>query len=165
MDPAVSYSTELTCMANIYETLIRVNPPGSNGGKSRTVLEVKDLKVSFDSPRGRIEILEGVQFSLFAGEILALVGETGCGKSTLGRSIFHMAPVVSGSIRVHGKEIQSLSDDQLKPLRPKMQMVFQDPRSSLNPKMTVLQILEEALFIRPKFDRRRRRPLGPLPPP
>ncbi|WP_269434617.1 ATP-binding cassette domain-containing protein [Desulfosarcina alkanivorans] len=83
------------------------------------------------------------------------MGESGCGKSTLGRSILCMAPVVSGSVLFHGEEIQGLGQEQLRPLRPKLQMVFQDPRASLNPRMTVRQNLSEALFICPGFDHRR----------
>lgn len=99
-----------------------------------------------------VRAVDGVSLDIFTGECLGLVGESGCGKSTLGRSILCMAPVVSGSVLFHEKEIQNLNAPQLIPLRPKMQMVFQDPRASLNPKMTVLQILSEALFICPGFD-------------
>ncbi len=102
-----------------------------------------------------VRAVDGVSLDIFAGECLGLAGESGCGKSTLGRSILCMAPVVSGSIRLHGKEIQHLDEAQLRPLRPKMQMVFQDPRASLNPKMKVLQILGEALSISPGFDPKR----------
>lgn len=99
-----------------------------------------------------VRAVDGVTLDIFAGECLGLAGESGCGKSTLGRSILCMAPVVSGSVRLHGREIQRLGEAQFRPLRPKMQMVFQDPRASLNPKMKVLQILSEALFISPGFD-------------
>ncbi len=99
-----------------------------------------------------VRAVDGVTLDIFVGECLGLAGESGCGKSTLGRSILCMAPVVSGSVRLHGKEIQRLDEAQFRPLRPKMQMVFQDPRASLNPKMKVLQILSEALFISPGFD-------------
>lgn len=106
-------------------------------------------------PTQWVRAVDGVNLTIVAGECLGLVGESGCGKSTLGRSILCMAPVVSGSVLFHGKEIQGLDHEQLQPLRPKMQMVFQDPRASLNPRMTVLQILSEALFICPGFDHTR----------
>jgi oligopeptide/dipeptide ABC transporter ATP-binding protein len=106
-------------------------------------------------PTQWVRAVDGVNLTIVAGECLGLAGESGCGKSTLGRSILCMAPVVSGSVLFHGKAIQGLDHEQLQPLRPKMQMVFQDPRASLNPRMTVLQILSEALFICPGFDHTR----------
>lgn len=102
-----------------------------------------------------VRAVDRVNLEIFNGECLGLVGESGCGKSTLGRSILCLAPVVSGAVLFHGQPIQVLDEAQLRSFRPKMQMVFQDPRASLNPKMTVLQILREALFICPGFDRAR----------
>ena len=102
-------------------------------------------------PTQWVRAVDGVNLTIVAGECLGLVGESGCGKSTLGRSILCMAPVVSGSVLFHGKEIQGLDHEQLRPLRPKMQMVFQDPRASLNPRMTVLQILSEAAVHLPRL--------------
>ena len=107
-------------------------------------------------PTEWVRAVDGVTLRIFSGECLGLAGESGCGKSTLGRTILCMAPVVSGSIRFKGEEIQGLDAAQMRPLRPKMQMVFQDPRASLNPKMTVQQILQEALYICPGFDYNRR---------
>jgi len=107
-------------------------------------------------PTQWVRAVDGVNLRIFAGECLGLAGESGCGKSTLGRSILCMAPVVSGAVRFRGEEIQQLDAAQMRPLRPKMQMVFQDPRASLNPKMTILQILQEALAICPGFDYNRR---------
>ena len=94
-----------------------------------------------------IKAVDGVTLKIFAGECIGLVGESGCGKSTLGRTILKLAPLKSGKIVFNGEEIQDLEDRKFQPFRPKMQMVFQDPRASLNPKMTVLQILTEALAI------------------
>jgi len=99
-----------------------------------------------------IKAVDGVSLEIFTGECLGLVGESGCGKSTLGRTILKLAPLRSGKIEFKGEEIQQLNDRGFQPFRPKMQMVFQDPRASLNPKMTVLQILSEALAICPESD-------------
>ncbi|MGB5750501.1 MAG: ABC transporter ATP-binding protein [Desulfobacterales bacterium] len=101
-----------------------------------------------------IKAVDGVTLKIFTGECLGLVGESGCGKSTLGRTILKLAPLKSGNIRFNGEEIQHLDDRGFQPFRPKMQMVFQDPRASLNPKMTVLQILSEALAICPEIDKK-----------
>jgi oligopeptide transport system ATP-binding protein len=101
-----------------------------------------------------IKAVDGVSLEIYAGECLGLVGESGCGKSTLGRTILKLAPIKSGKIRFNGQEIQHLNEHRFQPFRPKMQMVFQDPRASLNPKMTVLQILTEALAICPEIDKK-----------
>jgi peptide/nickel transport system ATP-binding protein/oligopeptide transport system ATP-binding protein len=120
-----------------------------------TLISLKNIKTHFPHKKSltgksvsRVKAVDGVTLNLFTGECLGLVGESGCGKSTLGRSILRLIPIQSGSITFDGEEIQDLNDKELRRFRPKMQMVFQDPRSSLNPKMTVLQILKEALFIR-----------------
>ncbi len=101
-----------------------------------------------------IKAVDRVTLQIFSGECLGLVGESGCGKSTLGRTILKLAPLKSGKIKFNGEEIQGLGDRGFQPFRPKMQMVFQDPRASLNPKMTVRQILTEALAICPEIDKK-----------
>lgn len=96
-------------------------------------------------PRGWIRAVNGVDLTIREGECLGLVGESGCGKSTLGRTIFRLAPLYSGEIYFKDREIGGLDAAGLKPFRSAMQMVFQDPKASLNPRMTVFRILEEAL--------------------
>jgi peptide/nickel transport system ATP-binding protein len=92
-----------------------------------------------------IKAVNDVSLNIYKGESLGLVGESGCGKSTLGRTILRLAPLFSGNIRFMGDEIGGLGNTGLKKYRSRMQMVFQDPKASLNPKMTIFQILAEAL--------------------
>jgi len=105
-----------------------------------------------------IKAVDGVTLKIFSGECLGLVGESGCGKSTLGRTILKLAPLTSGKVKFNGEDIQDLGERGFQPFRPKMQMVFQDPRASLNPKMTVLQILTEALAICLEIDKKQYAP-------
>jgi oligopeptide/dipeptide ABC transporter ATP-binding protein len=100
-----------------------------------------------------IKAVDDIDLDIIRGECLGLVGESGCGKSTLGRTILRLAPLSGGTIDFCGREIGHLKYDALQPYRPRMQMVFQDPRSSLNPRMKVVQILKEALNICPDVDR------------
>ena len=87
-----------------------------------------------------------MSFQVFEGEILGLVGESGSGKSTLGRSMLRLAPIFSGSIKYLGNELGCLTNRELLPYRRKMQMIFQDPYASLNPRMTVYETLSEPLL-------------------
>jgi peptide/nickel transport system ATP-binding protein len=118
----------------------------------RKVLEVKSLITRFDQRGGlfrrvaaRVHAVENVSFDLQAGETLALVGESGCGKSTIGRSILRMVKPKSGSIMVDGTDVLALSGEALRRYRRKMQMIFQDPMSSLNPRLRIGDILTEPL--------------------
>lgn len=98
-------------------------------------------------PRTWVKAVNDVSLHILKGECLGLVGESGCGKSTLGRTILRLAPLNSGKLYFMGEDIGKLSAKGLKPYRAQMQMVFQDPKASLNPKMTVFQILKEALAL------------------
>jgi len=94
-----------------------------------------------------LRAVDDVSFSLAEGETLGLVGESGCGKSTLGRTILRLVDSASGTIRFEGRDITHLTQSQLRPLRSRMQIIFQDPYGSLNPRMTVRAALAEALAV------------------
>lgn len=94
---------------------------------------------------GKVHAVNGVSFNIKKGEILGVVGESGCGKSTLGKSLLRLIEPTSGTVRFDGQEITSLSASEMLPIRRRMQIIFQDPYSSLNPRLTVDQLLKEAI--------------------
>jgi oligopeptide transport system ATP-binding protein len=117
------------------------------------LLSVKNLKKHFPIHKGilsrvhgHVKAVDGVSFDIFPGETLGLVGESGCGKTTAGRTILRLLDPTDGTIHFNGKNITNLSQSQLRPLRKDMQIIFQDPYSSLNPRMTVKSMLSEALL-------------------
>jgi oligopeptide/dipeptide ABC transporter ATP-binding protein len=111
------------------------------------VLVLQDLMVHFPSRGGVVRAVDGVSLAIAPGEIVGLVGESGCGKSTLGKTALRLLRPTSGSIRLDGIEIAHLGRKALRPLRPRMQMIFQDPFASLNPRMSVGRTLEEPLVV------------------
>lgn len=112
-----------------------------------TLLEVKNLKKYFKTPRGLLHAVDDVSFSLEEGKTLGVVGESGCGKSTMGRVVLHLLDATDGQIIYKGKDISKARGKELKGLRKEMQIIFQDPFSSLNPRMTVEQIITEPMEI------------------
>ena len=112
-----------------------------------TVLEVKNLKKYFHTRKGLLHAVDGVTFNVKRGETLGVVGESGCGKSTLGRVILHLLERTDGQIIFEGKDISVVTEEQFKELRKDMQMIFQDPYSSLNPRKSVSSTIGEPLKI------------------
>ncbi len=116
------------------------------------LVEVRDLKMHFPIHAGLlrrhvgdVKAVDGVTFDIYRGETLGLVGESGCGKSTCGRALLRLYEVTDGTISIEGRNIADASADELRAMRPAMQMVFQDPQASLNPRMTVAAIVGEPL--------------------
>ncbi len=112
-----------------------------------TILEAKDLKKYFQTKNGLLHAVDGITFSLERGKTLGVVGESGCGKSTLGRVILHLLEATDGQIIFEGEDITRTKGRALKSLRRNMQMIFQDPLSSLDPRKTVSQTIGEPLRI------------------
>jgi peptide/nickel transport system ATP-binding protein len=120
-----------------------------------TVLEVKDLKVHFPVMAGAVvrrqvgsvKAVDGVSFDVRRGETLGLVGESGCGKSTTGLAILKMIDITSGEVKFEGEDISSYDRSRMRPIRRRMQMVYQDPFGSLNPRMKVSEIVGEPLEV------------------
>ena len=119
------------------------------------ILEVRNLSVSFDSPKGEVQAVRDVSFSLKKGEVLAIVGESGCGKSVLCKSIMKLLPksarIKEGSILVNGMDITGYRERDMQKIRGKVfSMIFQDPMTSLNPTMKIGQQIAEAILIHDK---------------
>ncbi len=119
------------------------------------ILEVRNLSVSFDSPKGEVQAVRDVSFSLKKGEVLAIVGESGCGKSVLCKSIMKLLPksarIKEGSILVNGTDITGYRERDMQKIRGKVfSMIFQDPMTSLNPTMKIGQQIAEAILIHDK---------------
>ena len=143
-----------------------VPPPAGNGAsQDGMLLSVQDLEKHFPVRKGliiertvgHVKAVDGVSFSIPAGKTLGLVGESGSGKSTTGYCILQLTKPTSGSIRFDGKELTKLSGEQLRRVRQDMQIVFQDPYSSLDPRMTVGNIVSEPLEVHGMGTRKSRR--------
>jgi len=127
----------------------------TNSGNKETLLRVVNLKKHFPITRGiviqkkigAIKAVDGVSFEIKQGETLGLVGESGCGKSTTGRTILRLYPATDGQVFFNDVEISSLSNNAFRSLRPHMQMIFQDPYASLNPRMAIGEIIGEPLIV------------------
>ena len=133
--------------------------------RDNVILEVRDLVKHFPvggggllgTSRGVVRAVDGVSFSIRKGETLGLVGESGCGKTTTGRCILQLERPTSGQVIFEGHDLARMSDAELRPLRRRMQVIFQDPYSSLNPRMTVGQIIGEPLKVHGIIPDRQRR--------
>lgn len=115
------------------------------------LVEVKKLKKYFDTPKGKLHAVDDVSFEIAKGQTMGIVGESGCGKSTLGRTIIHLLESTDGQIIFEGEDVTKVSAGKLRELRENMQIVFQDPFSSLNPRMTVKEIIQEPLILTKRF--------------
>jgi ABC-type glutathione transport system ATPase component len=125
--------------------------------KTGPLLSIAGLVVHFHTPQGTVRAVDGVSLTLNKGETLGLVGESGCGKSTLGKAIVGLVKLTEGSITLDGTELAGLSRREMLRHRARLQMIFQDPYASLNPRLPVGKIIEEPLSVHgigKKADRR-----------
>jgi oligopeptide transport system ATP-binding protein len=128
---------------------------GAHAGSGELLLDVRDLKMYFPITRGiifqrevgAIKAVDGLNFSMVHGETLGLVGESGCGKSTTGRAILQLYRPTAGEVTFEGKNLTTTKGEELRRMRRRMQMIFQDPYASLNPRMTVGSIIGEPLEV------------------
>ncbi|MEZ4860485.1 MAG: dipeptide ABC transporter ATP-binding protein [Caldilineaceae bacterium] len=131
------------------------NGAAKSGARGEKLLEVHDLKMHFPISRGiifqrqvgAIKAVDGIDFTLYRGETLGLVGESGCGKSTTGRAILQLHRPTNGEVIFEGKDLTHTKGEELRKMRRRMQMIFQDPYASLNPRMTVGSIIGEPLEV------------------
>ena len=119
--------------------------------KNGTLVEVKNLKKYFNTKRGLLHAVDDVSFSITKGETLGLVGESGCGKSTLGRVMIRLLDATAGEVHFDGEDILKYSPGKMKELRKRVQIVFQDPYSCLNPRLTVSELIAEPLIVNKVF--------------
>ena len=113
--------------------------------ENNVILEVKHLTKYFDTPKGKLHAVDDVSFSINRGETLGIVGESGCGKSTTGRTILKLIEPTSGQIIFNGTDITKYNERQMRKLRTDMQIIFQDPFSSLDPRQNVMQLISEPI--------------------
>ena len=113
--------------------------------QKKEILRVEHLKKYFTTPKGTLHAVDDVNFSIRTGETLGVVGESGCGKSTLGRTLIRLLDATSGTIEFDGMDIMGMKDKEFAGIRRQMQIIFQDPYASLNPRMNVKEIISEPL--------------------
>ncbi len=119
----------------------------NDASDTAVLLSLRDVHVHFNTPNGVVRAVSGVSLDLAVGETLGLVGESGCGKSTLGKAIMKLVPIAGGEIRIEGSDIAPLDRRQLIDMRRKVQMIFQDPYGSLNPRSTVGRSVAQPLTL------------------
>jgi len=154
--PQNAYTQDLLAAVPHLGSELTDDAPGTGWEAQRgeaLALDLVDVVLEYPG-RGRVppfRAVDGVSFSVPHGEILGLVGESGAGKSTIGRAVASLLPVTTGSIKIAGTEIKGLTQKQLMPMRRKVAIVFQDPASSLNPRMTIGESIGEPLFLHEKL--------------
>ncbi len=114
--------------------------------ENESFLKAKDVKIYFNEKaknKAVVKAVDGIDLEIKRGEVFGVVGESGCGKSTLGRGLIRLLPLSSGNVTIHGKDIVTLNKKEMKDMRKKIQIIFQDPSACLNPRRTVKQILME----------------------
>lgn len=133
---------------------LAVNEKVINKAEKNTLLEVRNIKKYFPFKKGvikkttgNVKAVDGVSFKIYEGETLSLVGESGCGKSTTGRVIMKLLEATAGEVIFEGKDMTNLSPEEIRPYRKEFQMIFQDPYASLNPRLTIKEIIEEPLLV------------------
>lgn len=117
------------------------------------LVEIEGLKKYFDTPKGELHAVDNISMKFEKGKTMGVVGESGCGKSTLGRTIIHLHESTGGKIYFDKEDITKVNGRKLKQLRENMQIIFQDPYSSLNPRMTVEETIREPLYLSGRFNR------------
>ena len=118
---------------------------------STPMIEVRHLKKYFDTPKGTLHAVDDITFKIEKGRTMGVVGESGCGKSTLGRTIIHLLESTDGQILMNGEDITHVSKKDMHRINEKLQIVFQDPYSSLNPRQTVEDVIREPLLLSKKY--------------
>ncbi len=118
-----------------------------------SLVELQNLKKYFKTSRGTLHAVDDVSFSIEEGKTLGVVGESGCGKSTLGRTMIHLLESTDGKILFEGKDVTHVNRKTLHQLREEMQIIFQDPYSSLNPRLTVSQTIREPLMLSSRYSK------------
>ena len=144
---------------------VRARETGSQLDPDDHILEVTGLKkyfpisagIVFQRQVGAVRAVDGINFHVVRGETLGLVGESGCGKSTTGRTILQLYRPTEGSVKFEGQELSTMTGNQLRQMRRKMQIIFQDPFASLNPRMTVGSIVSEPLQIHKMYANKKER--------
>ena len=117
----------------------------SSAAPNNTVIEVDNVQINYETRKGDVEAIQGVSFKVREGETVGLVGESGCGKTTVGRSMLRLIEPTSGEVSFAGQNMLKLSGNELKAIRRDMQIIFQDPFSSLDPRMPIGESIGEGL--------------------
>lgn len=126
-----------------------------DNNKNTPLLETRELKKYFEVSGGTLHAVDSINIKLYQGETLGVVGESGCGKSTLGRTILKLIEPTSGQILYNGQDITKLRVRAMRPLRKEMQIIFQDPYSSIDPRKSVIEAISEYMFIHKTYPNRR----------